>query len=310
MIGLYIALGILVSLIIGHFTAIYFIFLKFFHRISDQKIDKETHTNSYAQPYLEEIYKYRKEVESYPCQTLYISSFDNLKLSARFYDRKSDKTIIMVHGFHANPFHNFAYQIKYFLDKDYNILLVNQRAHTGSEGKYSTYGQKEYRDILAWVDLMCNNYKANAVYLYGISMGATAICYASEQIYNSKVKGLIIESGFTSVNELVKHITTSQHVPAFFFQRGVKFLSRHLAGVRWENNRTTDSLKKNLVPAIFVHGTKDTIAIESFFEDNYKSCFSNKYQIIVEGAPHGLCTLHDKENYLDKLNKIMEELYE
>ena len=310
MIWLYIVLAFLISLIIGHFVTIYFIFLKFFHRISTKRIDKEMKDNDYAAPFLEEMYAYRKEMEQVPFQERSIASFDNLTLTARWYDLKSDKTVIMCHGFHANPFNNFAYQMKYFLAHNYNVLLINQRAHTGSEGRFSTYGQKEARDVLAWIDFMNRNPRVKAIYVYGISMGATAIAYASENIFNNKVKCLIMESSFTSVTTLTSHVLESQHVPSFLFSGGVRFLSRHLAGVTWEHNSTTRSLKNNQVPSIFVHGTKDSIAITSFFEDNYNNCSSKKYQIIVEDAPHALCALKDKEKYLDKLESIMGELYE
>ena len=310
MIWLYIIIIFLGTAIIGHFVTIYFIFLKFFHKISLKRIDKETKDNDYAKPYLEEIFSYREEVEKIPYKEVKITSFDNLSLSARLYENESDKLIIMCHGFHANPLTNFAYQIKYFLAKNYNILVINQRAHDGSEGKFTTYGQKEARDVISWIEYVNKNLKINKIVVYGISMGATAICYASENIFNNKVKCLIVESAFTSVTALTQHILDSQHVPAWLFQGGVKFLSRHIAGVSWENNSTTSSLKKNQVPTIFVHGTKDTIAIEDFFEDNYNNCFSKKYKIIVNDAPHALCTLKDKEAYLDQINNILGELYE
>ena len=138
-------------------------------------------------------------------------------------------------------------------------------------------------------------------------MGATSICYASEKIKNPKVKLLIIESAFTSVDALTDHIIESQNIPSFLFEGMVRFLSKKLAGIKWGDRTTSDALKNNHIPSVFVHGTKDSIAIKSFFEDNYNNCASNKYQIIVEGAPHALCALHDKEKYLDQLNKIIGE---
>ena len=310
MIWLYIILIFVGIGIIGHFVTIFFIFYKFFGRVSLKRIDKETRKNDYAEPYLKEIFKYREEVEKIPSREISLASFDNKLLTARLYERDSDKLIIMCHGFHANPLTNFAYQMQYFLAKNYNILVINQRSHHGSEGIYSTYGQKESRDVVTWIDFANRLPKIKKIVVYGISMGATAICYASENIFNNKVKCLIVESAFTSVTELTQHILDSQHIPAWLFQGGVKFLSRHLAGVTWEHNSTTRSLKKNHIPTIFVHGTKDTIAIEDFFEDNYNNCFSKKYKIIVNDAPHALCTLKDKDAYLDQINNILGELYE
>ena len=306
MIALYISLGVFL-LICGHFFMTYLIFLKFFGRMSVKAINKSNENNDYAIPYLNKIKEFCKENEAIPYEKVEIKSFDDLTLTGSYYSSNSDKTIIMFHGFHAIAMVNFAPQLKYFLAHKYNVLLINQRAHEGSEGKYSTYGQKEKEDVLSWVSFVSQDVSVKSIYLYGISMGATSIAFASENITDPKVKLLIMESSFTSVDALVNHICTSQHVPVFFFRAPVHFFSRRLAGVKWNDRTTVDALKNNHIPSVFVHGTKDIVAIDSFFEDNYNNCLSNKYKIIVEGAPHALCAYHDEENYLNQLNTIIGE---
>lgn len=307
MIALYIVLGFIIFSILGHFVVTYLIFLRFFGRMSVKAINKSNEKNDYAIPYLKKINKICKENEGIPSELVSIKSFDNLTLTASYYSSNSDKTIIMFHGFHALPMVNFGIQLQYFLKRNYNVLLINQRAHEGSEGRYSTYGQKEQNDVLSWINYISQNDKVNSIILYGISMGAASICYASDKITDKKVKLLIIESSFTSVTSLVDHIVSSQHVPSFLFSGPVHFFSRHLAGIKWENNSTIDSLKNNHIPSIFVHGTKDSIAISSFFEDNYNNCLSNKYKIVIDGAPHALCAYHDENKYLDQLGSIIGE---
>lgn len=306
MVWLYICLAIL-FILLGHFVAIFFIFKKFFGRTSLKAIDKSSRNTPYSAPYAEEMIRIREELEGFSFQKVNISSFDKLKLSAYYFDKKSDKTIIMVHGLHTVAFNNFGYQIKYFLKHNYNLLVINQRTHLGSEGKYSTYGQKESKDVISWVRYIEESTSAKDIYLYGISMGATSVAFASEYLKDSKVRFLILESIFSSVDELVEHISKSQHVPTFLFKHTMHFYSHLFAGVKWNDKRTVDALKNNTIPAIFVHGTKDIVAIDSFFEDNYNNCLSNKYKIIVEGAPHALCALHDKDHYLDHIQQLLGE---
>ncbi|MCR4879392.1 MAG: lysophospholipase [Bacilli bacterium] len=307
MIWLYIVLAIIISLLIVHLLLIYFIFLRFFKRTPLKKIDKGFRKTSYSKPYAEEVISLREKIiKDKKYEMVYISSFDNLKLSAYYFNNNSDKTIIMVHGLRTHAFNNFGLATNYFLSKGYNVLAINQRGHEGSEGKYVTYGQKESKDVLSWLDYVLKNKDIKSVYLYGISMGATSVALVSKDIKDTRVKCLIIEDAYTSLASLVKHIVSSQHVPYFLFKNGVHFLSKRLADIDWENYLTTESLKYNSISTIFVHGTKDSIAINTFFLDNYNNCVSNKYQIIVEGAPHALSAVHDK-NYLDKLYKIMEE---
>ena len=308
MVWLYVIIAFIIISLIIHFSVIYLIFIKFFGRNSLKSIDKSSRKTPYSKDYAEEMISIRNELlDSSKYEIVSITSFDGLRLSAYYFANNSDKTIIMCHGLHTHAFNNFGYQINYFLAKGYNILAINQRTHEGSEGKYITYGQKESKDVLSWLDFISQDAKINSIYLYGISMGATSIAYASQDIFNKKVKLLILESMFSSVNELTEHIMTSQHVPGFFFIGVVRWLSKHLAGVSWENNLTTLSLQKNHIPSVFVHASKDSIAINKFFEDNYNNCVSNKYKIIVDGAAHALCALHDKDKYLDQLESIIGE---
>lgn len=304
MVWLYILLAFL-FLLLGHFVAIFIVFKKFFHKVSMKAIDKSVIRTSYSAPYADEMMQIRRELEAFPHEKPHILSFDGLRLTADYFANNSIKTIIMVHGLHTCAFNNFGYQIKYFLKHGYNVLAINQRAHVGSQGKYSTYGQKESLDVLSWVKYVEQDKNIKDIYLYGISMGATSIALASMYLSSTRVRYLILESIFTSVDALFEHIYKSQHVPAFLFRHTVRLYAHVFAGIKWHDKTTVDVLKNNKVPSIFVTGTKDIIAIESFFEDNYNNCFSNKHKIIVEGAAHALCALKAKEEYLDQIQNII-----
>ena len=306
MIALIICLAIL-FLLIGHFVVLYILVRMFFGKISIKKIDKSSLKTEYSKPYATEMIKTREELLTSSYELKEITSFDGLKLTGYYFNNDSDKTIIMFHGFHTTAFNNFGYQTRYFLAHKYNVLVVNQRSHVGSEGKYSTYGQKESKDVLSWVNFVEQDNNIKDIYLYGISMGATSIAFASEYLTNSKVKFLILEGIFSSVDELTNHIVKSQHIPTFFFKHSIRLLSHLVTGIKWNDKRTMDALKNNLIPTIFVHGTKDIVAIKDFFIDNYNACLSKKYQIIVEGAPHALCALHAKDKHLDDIQHILGE---
>ncbi len=309
MIWIYILIGIIALLII-HLSIIYLIFLHFFKRTSLKRIDKGFRNTSYSKPYASEVISLREKIiKEKKYDMVNITSFDGLKLSAYYFNNKADKTIIMIHGLRTHAFNNFGLASEYFYSKGYNVLVINQRGHEGSEGKYVTYGQKESQDVLSWLNYVCLDENIKNIYLYGISMGATSIALASEYINDKRVKCLIIEDAYTSLVDLVNHIVSSQHIPYFLFKRGIYFLSKKLVGISWKGYNTTESLKKNNIPSVFVHGTKDSVAINAFFLDNYNNCVSNKYQITIDGAPHALSAVVDK-TYLDKLNKILEENYE
>lgn len=146
MVWLYVIIAFIIISLIIHFSLIYLIFLKFFGRNSLKSIDKSSRNTSYSKDYAEEMISIRNELlNSSKYEIVSITSFDGLKLTGYYFANNSDKIIIMCHGLHTHAFNNFGYQINYFLAKGYNILAINERAHEGSEGKYTTYGQKKVK---------------------------------------------------------------------------------------------------------------------------------------------------------------------
>ena len=180
-------------------------------------------------------------------------------------------------------------------------MIVDERAHSKSEGKYITYGVKEYKDVLSWVNYVSNNYQEKEIYLYGLSMGATSICLASQYLDNSKVKAMVIDSAFVNITELVDNIVARGNIPKPLFIGGVRFLAKHLAGIDFNSFDTREALKQTKIPALFVQGTNDIVVSKQFLMDNYNNCASSKDILEVEGVGHTLAIPLGGEEATDKL---------
>ena len=76
-------------------------------------------------------------------------SGDGTRLCGYYYDNGSDRTVLFVHGYRADPYICFSLQGEFFAEKGYNLLFAIQRGHTGSGGKHVTLGLKESADISA-----------------------------------------------------------------------------------------------------------------------------------------------------------------
>ena len=83
---------------------------------------------------------------SAPSERVYIKSDDGLRLCARFYKGNLKKLIILFHGYRSTAEHDFGNALEWYLSQGLNVLLVDQRAHSNSEGKYITFGLKERYD--------------------------------------------------------------------------------------------------------------------------------------------------------------------
>ena len=309
MIVVYILLAILVSSIIFHFVMIYALFLRFYGRISAKKMEKNLHKDPYYHDYLPLIKECRDKLEG-RYEDVYTEAFDRLKLHGFYFDNNSKRIVIMFHGAHSSAFNNFGYIANNMLDHGYSLLIIDERAHGLSEGKYFTYGVKEHKDVLTWVDFVKNNYPDKEIILYGISMGAHSIALASDQLDERIVKAMVLDSSFENIDELFDNIMKTHHVPTFLFGRAVGFLSIHKAGMEYRTWHVRDHISKTKVPCLFVHGDADNVAPIPFFMDNYNACSSRKEKMVIKGASHTLPMTVGKEEAFNKLYQFLEGNYE
>ena len=149
MIAVYIISGILVLFVIPHLLVTYIIFHEFFGRMSHEKIDKRVRTNPNYELCVNEMFLEADKL-SKECLELDITSFDGLKLHGYYIDRGNDKIMMMFHGVHANSLFHFSIQARECLKRGYNVLIVDERSHGKSEGKYITYGQTYMRRCWFW----------------------------------------------------------------------------------------------------------------------------------------------------------------
>lgn len=84
-------------------------------------------------------------------ESIYINSYDNLKLHANILKNdSSDIFVILIHGYSTNSTYMEDRAI-FFKNKGYNILLPDLRVAGKSEGKYIGMGWLDRLDILKWI---------------------------------------------------------------------------------------------------------------------------------------------------------------
>ncbi len=306
LIVLIVFIGFGLLFILSHYYVTYLIFTKFFKRQKNEKILRLAYHNLNEEQttYLKESIR---ELHSHPHHEIKIKSYDNKILVGDLYKNSSDRIIILFHGFQADNYMNFGVQALYFLKHNYNVLIIDERAHKRSEGKYITYGYYEHHDVLSWIEYASSLKDIKEIILYGISMGGTSIALASEKIKENKVKHLIIEDAYTNLEKLADNIATTQHIPFGIFKRELGFYIKHLSKTNWNDIDTAKSLANNKIHTIFVRSEKDSIVDISFFNDNYNNCAAKKDKIFVPEAKHAWATLYGKESYLNELNKYLGE---
>jgi ABC-type multidrug transport system fused ATPase/permease subunit len=137
------------------------------------------------EPFTPKIHSMIRKLLPIPYEDVYIKSRDRLKLHARYYHKVDGAPIIIkVHGYNGCPLRDFCGGGVEHLDKVYNVLLIDQRAHEYSEGKSTTFGIKEKYDVCDWAKYLVKRFgKDTKIVIYGISMGAATVLMTDPVVF-------------------------------------------------------------------------------------------------------------------------------
>ncbi len=232
-------------------------------------------------------------------QEVSVISEDGLTLRGMWVPAEEPRgTMLLVHGYHSCILADFGPAMDFYHNMGMNMLLPFQRSHGKSEGKYITFGVKESRDMLRWIDFHNRTYGHQPMLLSGLSMGASTVMFMAEERLPENVKGIIADCGFTSPKEIVSSVfRKTTHLPAIPTIWAADLFARVFAGFSLYEKNTCRSLAKSRLPILMVHGTQDTYVPCEMTKKTYAQCTGNKQLLLVEGATHGVSFLYDKKRY-------------
>ncbi len=258
-----------------------------FRRKTVKPLEKLVLAGTAYEPYKERMYACAKNLQSLPYREISIRTKDRVELKGSYYDRGSDTTILLAHGYRSSALTNFAPQADHLLASGYNVLMIDQRAHGRSGGKYTMLGLKEQQDILDWCRVLLEQPGIRNLFIYGISMGCAAVAYASNRIRDPRIRGMILDCGFASPWEQMEGNCRRLHMPAVILLPIVRICARTVLGIDIRQS-VQAALGKTTVPALFMHGTKDDNVPITQGRMNFDACASEKRWLQVEGAGHAV----------------------
>lgn len=236
-----------------------------------------------------------------------ITSFDGLRLRGKWVPAEKPKaTIILFHGYHTHYIHDFAGIFSMYHSIGLNLLLVRQRAHGESEGKYITFGVRERKDALSWIDFHNRTHGMDNVFLGGMSMGASTVLFAAGEDLPPNVRGITADCGFSSPAEILGHVIRKDfHLPPKLVLPLMEVWARTLGGFSLWECSSRESLARSKTPVIFIHGKADTFVPCSMSQSGYACCASEREIHLVEGAGHGRSYLYEPE----KLTRALVDFF-
>lgn len=219
-----------------------------------------------------------------------VVSFDGLKFYGDYYDTGADRTAIIFHGIGADIYTSCPSQAEMLCRNGFNVLLVRQRAHNKSEGKWTTIGFKEQYDVLTWIGWVKKN-SSSQILLLGVSMGAATLAMASDKIRDTEVKGMVLDSCYYSIYEQMKSEIRKNHIP-----RILLYLERLMVKAVFHEDikdSTVQNLENTKIPVMIIHGEDDQTVDCRWSKVIYDACPQPKKYLTVKGANHTLSNIID-----------------
>ena len=211
------------------------------------------------------MFEINKELSAYP-ETSKVSfkTSDNLLLSGLLVKRQSPKAnVLLCHGYKS------AKELMYaFIDlfPQWNMFLFDFRAHGKSEGKITSIGCHEYKDVLAAKKFFQQKISPSAklpFIIIGISMGGASAIKATE-VQPNLCDAMIVDSSYATLSSVINECFSSKSgLPYYPFFPITKLMFQYLANCNIGGMRPVDNLKNIKQPIFFIHSCNDSFILPS-----------------------------------------------
>ena len=243
-----------------------------------------------------------------------LKSFDGLNLTSTLImnENPTNKFIVLVHGVSICYVGSLKY-FDIFYKNGFNVLIVNQRRHGKSEGKYSTYGFYEKYDVNMWIEYLKSRFGNDIILgLHGESMGAGTVMETIP--LNDSIKFVIEDCGYSNFHELIgfqithayknrlvrKILRPSLIFANFFMKTKAKFSMKKIVPI--------DIVSSTSLPMMFIHGKEDYFVPWYMAVDLYKAKTKGYKELyLVEGAKHAEALEVNQILYEKKIMTFIEK---
>jgi pimeloyl-ACP methyl ester carboxylesterase len=186
-------------------------------------------------------------------------------------------TVIYLHGVASNRTSAFGV-IPRFVNRGFDVVAYDARAHGESEGDISTYGYFEKRDLHRVIDSL----PRESVVLFGSSMGAAVAL--QEAADDDRVVAVIAAESFSDLRTVA-----IERAPFFLtttlMQRAFELAERD-GGFKINDVDVAAVASRVMVPVLLIHGDIDRDTPPAHSQRIFSALPGAKRLILVPGARH------------------------
>jgi len=256
-------------------------------------------------PYAQRLVDSVQKLDKVPYEPVYITSYDGLKLFARWYDAGKDAPVsIIFHGYRSTSLRDASGGAPFCMEKGFSVLLVDQRAHGKSEGRTITFGIKERRDCLSWIEYLLNRLGPETkIMLMGVSMGAATVMMSADLELPDNVKAIAADCGYSSPEEIILTVAARMGMPEFITRPLVRSAARIFGGFDINESSAVEAVKHLRIPLHMIHGDDDRFVPCDMSRKIHASNPRMTVLTEIHDAGHGIAYYVDIKKYKEAAGK-------
>lgn len=218
-------------------------------------------------------------------------------LFGEYFDFGFKKAVIIIAGRSEGCTYSY-YFAKPYKESGFNVLVIDNRAHGLSDGRYNCVGIKEYADIIAWAKLLHDDLNNESVICHGICIGSAAALYAMTCAdAPDYLNGLVAEGMFMTFYESFRNHMIADKRPLFPVLGEVMLLMRIFSGVNVKKHGPVYCINKMKKPVLFLHSKADKFSLPETVPSLYEMCGGPKQLVWFEKGAHSHIRINNEADY-------------
>ena len=223
---------------------------------------------------------------------------EGLNLFGEYVDFGFDRAVIIIPGRTEACRYSYYYAEPY-KKAGYNVLVIDNRCHGLSEGKYSTVGLKEYSDIIAWAKMLHDELNNKIVVLHSVCIGSATALYALISPNRPDyMVGMVAEGMYTSFRETTKNHMKEQKQMCFPYLDMIMWYFRITTKQNAVKYGPINVIKNLKTPILFIYSKLDAYSKPDKAQLLYDTCTSPSKKIVwFEKGRHSRVRINNQEGY-------------
>ncbi len=222
---------------------------------------------------------------------LFIDAADNVRITARFYSGGEQwPWILYFHG-NGEVVPDYDDLAPLYFAQEINLVVADYRGYGSSTGTpdFTSMVRDAHHIYIAVKNELGNRNYTSDLYIMGRSLGSISALELAYH-YQDNLKGLIIESGFASINRLIYHL-------------GIMDPNPYLDQIERE---CLDVIAEIKIPALIIHGEIDNLVLPEEGHLVYNTLGSMDKEIVtIPRAGHNDVIIRDIPKYFSAVKKLV-----